>query len=538
MSSAIVICSIVIFILAYRIYGKWLASKWGIDNQVTTPAHRLNDGVDYVPAPLPVLFGHHFASIAGAAPIIGPIAASIFGWLPVLLWIIFAGIFIGMVHDLGALFASIRHDGKDLSKVIQANIGQSSFKIFSLYIWLTSLLVIAAFVNIVANTFVVAPEAASSSGMFVLVAVFLGVLLNKVKMPLVPATVISMVLMCACLFLGQVFPIHLSMWAWLTIVLIYIIVSSVTPIWVLLQPRDYLNSFFLLALIVLSVFGVILGNPEIKLPAFTSFAIPATDTLPTRVLFPYLFITVACGAISGYHSMFSSATTSKQLNKESDALPVAAGGMLVECVLAIIALLVAASFTAQEQKDLGTPLTIFSTGLANICTVFKLPVDTVKSFIILTVSSFALTSLDSVARVARFIMQNIASDIKVLEKVGLNRLLNNKYIASIVTVACGVGLGLCDWKIVWPIFGCANQLIALFTFVVMLVWLKKNNRRYGMIIIPMVIMFFITAAGLTRLTLTSYSSGSYLLAGLSAILMIITIFFVIASKDVIKGKNE
>ncbi len=535
MASFIVIASVILFIMAYRIYGRWLSRQWGVNNSIPTPAHTRKDGIDFVPAPLPVLFGHHFASIAGAAPIIGPIAASIFGWLPVLLWIVFAAIFIGMVHDFGALFASIRHQGQDLSKVIKENIGSASFKIFSLYIWLTSLLVIAAFVNVVSETFVKSPAAASCSSMFVFVAILLGFMLNKMKMPLIPATAISLIFMLISIWLGSLFPIALSMNLWLVIVLVYIVISSVTPIWLLLQPRDYLNSFFLLALIILSVGGVLLVNPEIKMPAFTGFVVEATETLPARYLFPFLFVTVACGAISGYHSMFASATTSKQLNRESDALPVAAGGMLVEAVLAIIALLVAAGFSSQEYASLSNPITIFSTGLSNMLTVFHLPQESLKSFIILTVSSFALTSLDSVARVARFILQNICEDITFMHNSGANKLLENKYFASILTVTCGGALGLCDWKLIWPIFGCANQLIALFTFVVMLTWLKRHKRRYGMIIIPMIIMFCITTAGLFRLTWTSYLSESYLLTALAIGLIIITIVFIVNSR--LKPKN-
>ncbi len=535
MASAIVIASVILFILAYQLYGRWLARQWGIDNNITTPAHTLKDGVDYVPAPLPVLFGHHFASIAGAAPIIGPIAAGIFGWVPVLIWIVLAGIFIGMVHDLGALFSSVRHQGQDLSKVIKANIGPASFKIFSLYIWLTSLLIIAAFVNVVSGNFAQSPEAASCSTMFVFVAVFLGFMLNKLKMSLIPATIISILFMVCCICLGSILPITLGKNVWIAIILIYIVVSSVTPIWILLQPRDYLNSFFLLALIVLSVGGVVLGNPEIKMPAFNGFVIPATDTQPARYLFPFLFVTVACGAISGYHAMFASATTSKQLNKESDALPIAGGGMLVECVLAIVALLVAAGFSSAEYKELSNPLTIFSTGLSNILQVFHLPQESLKSFIILTVSSFALTSLDSVARVARFILQNIGEDVALFHTLKLNKVLGNKYCASIVTVIFGGLLGLCDWRIVWPVFGCANQLIALFTFVGMLVWLKRNNRCYGMIIIPMVLMFIITSVGLLRLTQISFAAGSYLLSTLALVLIVITIFFVINSQGAVKN---
>ncbi len=532
MSSVIVLLAIGVFVLAYFTYGRALARWWGVDDSQVTPSHQLNDGTDYVPTALPVLFGHHFASIAGAAPIIGPIVAGVFGWVPVLLWIIFAGIFIGMVHDFGALLASVCHNGKDLSKVIQSNIGMTSFRIFSLYIWLTSLLVIAAFVNVVSGSFAQMPAAASSSSLFILVAIIFGLMLNRLRLKLLPATVIALIMMLICLWLGNAFPLALNKSVWLYLILIYIATASVTPVWVLLQPRDYLNSFFLLALIILSVFGVVFASPEIKMPAFTSFVVNGD-----KYLFPYLFITVACGAISGYHAMFASATTSKQLFRQSDALPIAGGGMLVECVLAIIALLVAASFTSQEYSELKNPLTIFASGLGGILKVFGLPVDTVSAFITLTVSSFALTSLDSVARVARYIMQNMAEEMTVFDRLGLRQLMSNKYAASLFTVACGGALGMCDYSIIWPIFGCANQLIALFTFVTLWVWLKKNSRPYRMLIIPAIIMFAITMTGLYQMAVMSFNSagnkrltganpaGDLMLSALALVLFIITLAF-------------
>jgi len=490
--------SVVIFLIAYATYGKYLVEKWGIDESIETPAHRLNDGVDYVPAKAPVLLGHHFSSIAGAGPIVGPIAAAIFGWLPAMLWIIIGSIFFGGVHDMGALFASVRHDGKSLGEVIGVNIGKKGKQLFSIFAWLALLLVVAAFTNIVANTFVAVPAAATASVLFIVIAIGFGYFVYSKGVSLTIGSIIGVALLVLCIYLGQVFPLALGKNAWMVILLGYIFVASVTPVWILLQPRDYLNSFLLYAMLIGGILGIIIMRPVIQTPATTGFVVNG------QFLFPMLFVTIACGAVSGFHSLVGSGTTSKQIDSEKDLKLIGYGSMLIEGVLATIAIITATYLAGDKFADLlanGGPVNVFSDGLGTFMTSFGVPMAVGKSFTALAISAFALTSLDTATRLARFIFQ------EMFDTEGETSIMTNRYVATGITVVLGGALAFKGWTKIWPLFGASNQLLAALALLALAIWLKKSGREYKMALYPMIFMFAVTLTALV--IIPNYNNQPY-----------------------------
>lgn len=529
--SAIILITIavVIFIAAYCTYGAYLAKKWGIDLKRKTPAHTLNDGVDYLPAKAPVLLGHHFSSIAGAGPIVGPIGAAMFGWLPVFLWIIIGSIFFGGVHDMGALFASVRHDGKSLGEVIGINIGDSGRKLFSLFSWLTLLLVVAAFTNIVAGTFVSVPEAATASLLFIVVAVGFGVMVYRKGVSLGLGSVIGVALLVICIWLGNVFPLALSKNTWMIILLGYIFVASVTPVWILLQPRDYLNSFLLYAMLIGGLVGIFLSNPTIQLPAVTGFNVNG------QMMFPMLFVTVACGAISGFHSLVGSGTTSKQLDSEKDIKLVGYGSMLIEGVLAVIALITISYIGADKAKELANPVTIFSSGLGNFMVSFGIPTGIGTSFTALAISAFALTSLDTATRLARFIFQEGLAKTSDSINESTN-IFTNRYVSTGITVALSGALAFYGWAQIWPIFGSANQLLSAIALLAIGVWLKKSGKSYSMATIPMAFMFAVTLVALVQLIFANLTN--YVLLFFSVALLLLAIVLILQAIKAFGSNNK
>lgn len=515
-SMVLVIGSIAIFLIAYVTYGAWLAKEWGIDDSRKTPAHTKGDGVDFVPAEAPVLLGHHFASIAGAGPITGPIAAAIFGWVPVLLWIIIGSIFFGGVHDFGSLFASIRHDGKSIGEVIEINMGKTGKKLFAIFAWLTLLLVVAAFANIVANTFASVPEAATASVLFIFLAIGFGVAVYRKGVSLTVGTIIGVALLFTCIAIGNMFPLQMSFNFWIGFLLVYIFIASVTPVWILLQPRDYLNSYLLYAMIAGAVLGLIIARPTLQLPAVTSFNVNG------QWMFPMLFVTVACGAISGFHSLVGSGTSSKQLDKESDTLLIGYGGMLIEGVLAVIAIITAAYLTGDKLADLlgnGGPVNVFSDGIGNFMASFGIPFTVGKSFVALAVSAFALTSLDTATRLGRFIFQEYFED----KSTGKQSPLANMYVSTSITVILGGLLAITDYTKIWPIFGSANQLLSALALMAVAVWLKNAGKKHNMFVIPMVFMFAVTLLALIFLIRDNLASGNMLLVVFPALLFVLAI---------------
>ncbi len=550
-AAVLLIISIAILVVGYIFYGGWLSKKWGVDPNKVTPAHTMEDGVDYVPAKAPVLMGHHFSSIAGAGPINGPIQAAVFGWVPVALWVLIGGIFFGGVHDFGSLFASVRNKGKSIGTVIEDSIGLKAKRLFLIFAYLTLLLVVAAFASIVANTFkatflpsgavdIAASEANASTAMisifFIVLAIFFGFFVYRRNAPLGVATIIGVVLIGIAMYVGLNWhPIYLSYETWMIICGIYILVASVTPVWILLQPRDYLSSFLLYGMMILAVIGIIGCHPSIDaMPAFTGFK----DTLaPTGsslgYLFPALFVTIACGAISGFHSLVGSGTTAKQLNREQDAQPIAYGGMLIESALAIISLC-AVAYIWKDYADGTTvvPTAVFAGGLsAMLGELFGSGAQTVTySLLILAVSAFCLTSLDTATRLARYMFQEFwvkpGEDIKDL--TGARKVLTNPYVATAITVVIGIALGMTGYAKIWALFGAANQLLAALGLLAVAAWLGKIGRNNKMFLFPMAFMLIVTLTSLVFTIITQVgliTSGTDvtwgIVRGVIAVLLII-----------------
>ena len=520
--SGILMMVIAIVVLggAYLLYGRYLQNKWGIDPNAKTPAYEMEDGVDYVPADTNVVFGHQFASIAGAGPINGPIQAAIFGWLPVLLWILIGGVFFGAVQDFASMYASVKNKGRTIGYIIEEYIGKLGKKLFLLFCWLFCILVVAAFADVVAGTFngfaadkagevtkVVANGAvATTSMLFIIEAVALGFFLKYSKFNKWINTLVAIVLLIVAIALGLNFPMYLNLSVWHIIIFAYILIASVTPVWALLQPRDYLNSYLLIFMIVGAVIGVFVANPACNLDAFTAFAIPDANGNP-QYLFPILFVTIACGAVSGFHSLVSSGTASKQIKNEKNMLPVSFGAMLMESMLAILALIAAAA------QGLTTQPQIFAGAIANFLSVLGLPHSLVFTLINLAVSAFALTSLDSVARVGRLSFQEfwLDSDTDDDNMSPFVKLMTNKYFATIITLVLAFLLTKVGYAEIWPLFGSANQLLSVLALVACAVFLKKTKRQGCMLWIPMVFMMAVTftALGMTiyKLTKALFSVG-------------------------------
>lgn len=515
----ILIIAIVVLLAAYLIYGRYLAKTWGIDPKAKTPAYEMEDGVDYVPADTNVVFGHQFASIAGAAAINGPIQASVFGWLPVLLWILLGGVFFGAVQDFAAMYASVKNKGRTIGYIIESYIGRTGKKLFLLFCWLFSILVVAAFVDIVAGTFngfqtaadgtVATVQAngsvATTSMLFIVEAVALGFILRYGKLNKWCNTAIALVMLVCAIVLGLKFPLYIQLNTWHILVFIYVLIASVAPIWALLQPRDYLNSYLLIAMIIAAVIGVFAAKPEVNLPAFSGF------TINGQMLFPFLFVTVACGAVSGFHSLVSSGTASKQIKNEKSMLPVSFGAMLMESALAVIALIAVASFSSSaEYTALGynTPAQIFAGGVANFLAVLGLPQNVVFTLINLAVSAFALTSLDSVSRVGRLSFQELFLDdfIKEEDMGPVRKILTNKYFAAILTLVLAYFLTQAGYDSIWPLFGSSNQMLSALAFLACAVFLKRTKRKSFMLWVPLCTMVAVTFTALS-ITIWQLATG-------------------------------
>ena len=491
----------------YLLYGRWLAKTWGIDPEAKTPAYELRDGVDYEPADTRVVFGHQFASIAGAGPINGPIQAAVFGWVPVLLWILIGGVFFGAVQDFSAMYASVKNKGRTIGYIIEEYIGKLGKKLFLLFCWLFCILVVAAFADVVAGTFngftaegakiASNGSVATTSMLFIIEAVALGLLLRFSKMNKWINTLIAIGLLVIGVAIGLALPIFIPTNTWHIIVFIYILIASVVPVWALLQPRDYLNSYLLVFMIIAAMVGILATNPSINLPAFTSFTVEGTGNL-----FPILFVTIACGAVSGFHSLVSSGTASKQIKNEKHMLPVSFGAMLLESMLAVIALIAVASFASGEAAEAGysTPAQVFAGGVANFLAKLGMPHNIIFTLINLAVSAFALTSLDSVARVGRLSFQELFLDASIEDEKmePWRKVLTNKYFATVVTLALAYVLAKLGYKNIWPLFGSANQLLSALALIACAVYLKKTNRKGWMLWVPMVIMLCVTLTALIQ----------------------------------------
>ncbi|MGM9661127.1 MAG: carbon starvation protein A [Faecousia sp.] len=525
----LLVISIAILLCGYVFYGRYLCKKWGVgETNESTPAHTMEDGVDYVPAKAPVLMGHHFSSIAGAGPITGPISAAAFGWLPCTLWILIGGIFFGGVHDFGALFASVRHGGKSVGEIISTNMGKRAKRLFICFAYLTLILVVAAFASIVANTFGATFDAsgavdvaASTSNarvamvsiLFIVIAIIFGYAVYRRNLPMSVSSVVGVLAIVAIIAIGINFhPIYLSSTTWMWIVGLYITIASIAPVWILLQPRDYLSSFLLYAMLALAAVGVVLARPDMGNMTLAAWSVEGASG--TTYLFPVLFTTIACGAISGFHSLVSSGTTAKQLDKETDAKPIAYGGMLLECVLAILTLCaVAYAFgwnKANPDSALKGATAIFGGGIAHmIDDAIPGTYDVLFTLLVLTYSAFCLTSLDTATRLARFMFQEFwldGSKGETPENVtGYKKVLSNPLVATLITVVLGVLLGLNGYGKIWALFGSANQLLAALGLLAVATWLGNVGKSNKMFLFPMAFMLVVTISSLLINTKNQFS---------------------------------
>ena len=550
------ILAVVVLGGAYLVYGRYLAKKWGINPDSKTPAYEMEDGVDYVPADTNVVFGHQFASIAGAGPINGPIQAAMFGWLPVMLWILLGGVFFGAVQDFASMYASVKNKGRSIGYIIELYIGKLGKRLFLLFTWLFSILVVAAFADIVAGTFngfdangatVTANGAvATTSLLFIVFAVGLGFYLKYTRFPKMLNTLFAIALLVLAVGLGLVFPIYVPQSAWLIFVFIYVIIACVTPVWALLQPRDYLNSYLLIAMIVGSVLGICVYNPSMNLPSFTAFKLTAANG-SVSYLFPALFVTIACGAVSGFHSLVASGTASKQIKNEKNMLPVSFGAMLLESLLAITALIAAGFVATQEGLPAGTPPQLFAQAISIFLTSLGLPESVCYTLITLAISAFALTSLDSVARVGRIAFQEFFTDDSIApeDQSPLNKVLTNKYFATILTLVLCYALSRAGYASIWPLFGSANQLLSALALIACAVFLKKTKRQGAMLWGPMVIMLGVTftALALKITELVTALSGQFVFGNALQLVfaVLLLILGVIVAFEGIKkliGKDE
>lgn len=507
----------------YLGYGRWLASKWGVDREALTPACRMEDGKNFSPASAFTVFSHQFSSICGAGPVTGTIVAMAFGWLPVVLWVLVGGIFFGAVHDFGALYASMKNNGKSLAQLIEKYIGRTGRRLFLLFCWLFCLIVIAAFTSMVAGTFKFTPDAAGAvdfaksyaagcagtiSILFTFVAMAFGWACRKFNLTGAKQFATGVVLMVAMFAVGMQFPVYLDLNGWIAVVMVYLVFAGAMPIQTLKQPRDYLTSIMMIVMIVCAVLGIVVlgakGQATITAPVFTGF------TSASGMMFPVLFVSVACGALSGFHSLVSSGTSSKMVENEADAVKVGYGAMVVESFVGILAIIIAGiMFSDMNTAGTGalnggvasTPFAIFATGIARGMQAFGIDGTVATVFMTMNVSALALTSLDAVARIGRtsfsefFATSNDALAVES-EKTGAMKVLGNPWFATVVTLLPGLALTFGGYLNIWPLFGASNQLLGGMTMITLAVFCKCTGRRGLMLYVPVAFLLVCTFTSL------------------------------------------
>lgn len=561
MNTLVIVAIAAVCLLAgYTLYGRWLANKWGIDPKAKTPAYTKEDGKDYVPTDGWVVFAHQFSSIAGAGPVTGAIQAAAFGWLPVLLWILLGGIFFGAVTDFGALYASVKNEGKSMGLLIEKYIGKTGRKLFLLFCWLFTLIVIAAFADMVAGTFnaytvtdgvaslaenaQVNGAAGTISILFMVFAVIFGLIQKQCKVSGWKEVVLGLVCTVAALGIGMNLPMIADKATWSYITFAYIFLASVLPMWLMKQPRDYMTTFMFAGMIIGATLGLVVAHPNMNLPVYTGFH---NDNLGN--LFPILFVTVACGAVSGFHSLVSSGTSSKTVANEKDMLKVGYGAMVLESLLAVLALCVAgAAAAADGTAAAGTPFQVFSGGVAGLLEMFGVPVYVASCFMTMCVSALALTSLDAVARIGRMSFQELFSVDDMEHAEGWRKLLCNTYFSTIVTLAFGYILTQVGYSNIWPLFGSANQLLSALVLITLCVFLKVTGRENKTLFPPLIIMLCVTFTALVQRTIglvKAFNAGTavFMVEGLQLIiailLMVLGVVIVVNSgKELFNKKKE
>ena len=535
----IVLIAAVCLLAGYVFYGRWLAKKWGIDPKAKTPAYTHEDGEDYVPTDGWTVFAHQFSSIAGAGPVTGAIQAAAFGWLPVLLWILLGGIFFGAVTDFGALYASVKNEGKSMGMLIEQYIGKTGRKLFLLFCWLFTLIVTAAFADMVSGTFngfvtdaatgeitksTVNGAAGSISIMFIAFAVVFGLIQKKMKFTGWKEVVLGLVCMVACFVLGISFPIVATRETWNYVTFAYIFFAAILPMWLLMQPRDFMTTFMFIFMIAAAAIGLLVAHPTMNLPVYTGF-----HNEKLGDMFPILFVTVACGAVSGFHSLVSSGTSTKPISNEKDMLKVGYGAMILESLLAVLALCVAgAAASADGTAATGTPFQIFSAGVAGFLEMFGIPVHIAQCIMTMCVSALALSTLDSVARIGRMSFQELFSVDDMEHAEGWRKLFCNKYFATVITLVFGYILTKVGYTNIWPLFGSANQLLSALVLITLCVFLKVTGRTNKTLFPPLIIMLCVTFTALVERFIAlvkAYQAGTavFMVEGLQLIIAVLLI---------------
>ena len=535
----IVLIAAVCLLAGYVFYGRWLAKKWGIDPKAKTPAYTHEDGEDYVPTDGWTVFAHQFSSIAGAGPVTGAIQAAAFGWLPVLLWILLGGIFFGAVTDFGALYASVKNEGKSMGMLIEQYIGKTGRKLFLLFCWLFTLIVTAAFADMVSGTFngfvtdtatgeitksTVNGAAGSISILFIAFAVVFGLIQKKMKFTGWKEVVLGLVCMVACFVLGISFPIVATRETWNYVTFAYIFFAAILPMWLLMQPRDFMTTFMFIFMIAAAAIGLLVAHPTMNLPVYTGF-----HNEKLGDMFPILFVTVACGAVSGFHSLVSSGTSSKTISNEKDMLKVGYGAMILESLLAVLALCVAgAAASADGTAATGTPFQIFSAGVAGFLEMFGIPVHIAQCIMTMCVSALALSTLDSVARIGRMSFQELFSVDDMEHAEGWRKLFCNKYFATVITLVFGYILTKVGYTNIWPLFGSANQLLSALVLITLCVFLKVTGRTNKTLFPPLIIMLCVTFTALVErfiALVNAYQAGTavFMVEGLQLIIAVLLI---------------
>ena len=556
----IVLIAAILLLAAYVLYGRWLARKWGIDPKAKTPAVVHDDGQDYVPTDGWTVFAHQFSSIAGAGPVTGAIQAAVFGWVPVFLWVVLGGIFFGAVTDFGALYASVKNDGKSMGLLIEKYIGAAGRKLFLGFCWLFCLIVLAAFADMVADTFnaftvvdgVSTPVASarvngaagSISVFFIIFAIVMGLAQHRLHLKGWKEVVLALALTVLAFVCGMLLPIEMGKQFWVLFAFGFIFVAAVLPMWLLMQPRDYMSTFMFVGMIIGALLGLIFAHPTMNLTPFTGFSNPQLGTL-----FPILFVTVACGAVSGFHSLVSSGTSSKTISNEKDMLKVGYGAMILESLLAIVALCVAGAAAGIDGTPAaGTPFQVFSSGVAGFLEMFGIPVYVAQSFMTMCVSALAFTTLDSVARIGRMSFQELFSVDDMASAPLWRRILCDKYFSTLVTLALGYLLTQVGYSNIWPLFGSANQLLSALVLITLCVFLKVTGRQMRTLIPPFAIMLVVTFTALVQRLIAlvkafGAGTGVFMVEGLQLIvailLMVLGVTIVVTSvRQLVRSRSQ
>ncbi len=521
------------FAVAFFTYGRFLERRFEVNDKRPTPSHTDYDGVDRVPAHPAVLFGHHFSSIAGAGPIVGPIVAALaFGWAFPLAWVLLGAVFIGGVHDFSALIASVRNRARSIADIARESLSPLAHRLLMLFMWLALVYVLTVFTDLTATTFVEDGGVATSSWLFVCLALAFGYSVYRLRVPVVWASLVFVPLVLLGVWLGQLWPISLEsvsrlagctpIRCWSIILIIYCLVASVTPVWILLQPRDYLSSYLLYASVLAGLIGILLGGFTMQFPAFITWNAEGVGPL-----FPILFITVACGACSGFHSLVASGTSSKQIDKESHARTVGYGAMLVEGLVAIIALATVMMVADSPSLHTQQPTIVYANGVRRFAEALHLPGQIGYSFGLLALSTFILTTLDTATRLGRYIFEEFFQ-----LRRGWSR-----YAATLCTLALplvfammelkdGQGRPIPAWKAVWPVFGATNQLLAGLTLLVLAVWVRKLGKPIGFLVLPLAFMTIVTLVALVLLVLQYKLT---LIGVIAIVLLLLAILLIIES---------